>query len=60
MVRVRKFSSFMGDEIVMGDESVDEDANLVKQQGLTLILAVFLSDFDGEEEFDFVILTLRW
>ena len=57
MVKVRKFSSLMGDEMVMGDESVDEDANLVKQQGLTLILAVFLSDFDGEEEFDFVILT---
>ena len=60
MVRDRKFSSLMGEEMVMGDESVDEDANLVKQQGLTLILAVFLSDFDGEEEFDFVILTWRW
>ena len=57
MVRVKKFSSLIGDKIVMGDESVDEDASLVKQQGFTLIIAVFLSDFDGEEECDFVILT---
>ena len=60
MVRVRKFSSLIGDEIVIGEDSVDEDASLVKQHGFTLILAVFLRDFDGEEVFDLVIFTLIW
>ena len=55
-MRVRKFSSWMGDEIVIGEESVEEDVSLVKQQGFTLILAVLLSGFDGGEEvFDLVI-----
>lgn len=42
MVRLRKFSSLMGDEMVIDEESDDEDASLAKQQGLTLILAVLL------------------
>ena len=57
MVRVRKFSSLIGDEIVIGDESVEEEASFVKQHGFTLILAVLLRDFGGEEVFDLVIFT---
>ena len=57
MVRVRKFSSLIGDEIVIGDESVEEEASFVKQHSFTLILAVLLRDFGGEEVFDLVIFT---
>ena len=45
---------------MFSDESLDEDGLdfvvLVKQQGLTLSLVVFLED--SEEELDFVILIL--
>ena len=58
VVRFKKFSSLMGDEIVIGDESDDdEEASFAKQQGLTLILAVLLKFLGGDEDvFDFVIL----
>ena len=59
-VGLKKFrKSWIGGEI-FSDESLDEDeldfAVLVKQQGLTLSLVVFLED--SEEELDFVILIL--
>ena len=53
MVRLRNFSSLIGDEMVIGKESDDEDASLAKQQGLKLILVVLLIDLDvGEEVFN--------
>ena len=56
VVRFKKFSSLMGDDIVIGEESDDDEASLAKQQGFTLILAVFLKDLGGDEDvFDFVI-----
>lgn len=40
--------SFGGDKVLSGEELVDEDNGFVKQQGLTLILAVFLGCGGGE------------
>ena len=54
VAKVRFVSSLMGDEMVSGDDS-EEELKLTKQQGLTLILAVFLQGLvEGE---DFVIFT---
>ena len=60
VARFRKLLSLMGDEILR-DESLDDDDELtwmvlLKQQGLTLILAVLLIGLDDSEEVvDFVI-----
>ena len=57
VVRVRKLSSRIGDEMLKGEEFDDDDSSLAKQQGFTLILAVLLGGLDGGEEvFDLVIL----
>ena len=54
VAKVMVMSSLMGDEMVSGDDSLEE-LMLTKQQGLTLILAVFLQGLvDGE---DLIILT---
>ena len=49
----------MCEEIMSGDSSKDEELKLIvvlKQHGLTLILAVLLIGLDGGEEFvDFVM-----
>lgn len=59
VVRVKKFSSRIGDEMIRGDKSNNDELRLTKQQGFTLILAVLLGGLEGEEELlDFVILTL--
>ena len=59
VVRVRKFSSLIRDEMIRGDSSDDDELRLTKQQGFTLILAVLLGGLEGEEELlDFVISTL--
>ena len=58
---MRKFSSLIGDEMLR-DESLEDDELilmvLLKQHGLTLILAVLLIGFGGDEALDFVILDL--
>jgi len=53
---VRKFSLAMGDDILRGEFSSDEEfAKLIKQQGLTLMRAVLLGGLDVEELFDLVM-----
>jgi hypothetical protein len=57
VVRLRK--SWIGEEM-LSEASLDDDeldlVGLLKQQGLTLILAVFAKDFDDSDEvLDFVI-----
>ena len=59
VLRVNKFSSLMGDEMVIGEESDDDEFRLTKKQGLTLILAVLLGGLvEGDELVDFVIVDL--
>ena len=64
VTRLRKFSSLMGDDMISGDSSEDDEFKLVvelKQQGLTLILAVLLMGRDGGDEFlDFVMVVQGW
>ena len=62
VARFRKLLSLMGDEILR-DESLDDDELswmvLLKQHGLTLILAVLLIGLDDSDEVvDFVIARL--
>ena len=62
VARFRKFVSLMGDEMLR-DESLDDDELswmvLLKQHGLTLILAVLLIGLDDSDEVvDFVIARL--
>jgi hypothetical protein len=53
---VRKFSLAMGDDILRGEFSSDEEfAKLIKHQGLTLMRAVLLGGLDVEELFDLVM-----
>ena len=60
VVRLRKFSSLIGDEMMSGDSSEDDELRLIlllKQQGFTLILVVLLMGRDGGDElFDFVMM----
>ena len=64
VTRLRKFSSLMGDVMMNGDLSEDDEFKLMvelKQQGLTLILAVLLMGRDGGDELlDFVMVVQRW
>ena len=59
VTRSRQFSSLIGDEMMSGVSSEDDELRLIlvlKQQGLTLILAVLLMGRDGGDElFDFVM-----
>ena len=56
--KVRKFSLAMGEEMISGDDSSEDELwMLMKQQGFTLIRAVRFSGLDVEELFDFVIET---
>ena len=56
VLKFRKFTSWMGDEMLRGNESEDEELKLMKQQDRMLILVVFLSGLF--EVKDLVILTL--
>ena len=60
VVRLRK--SWIGEEMLREASLDDDELDLVvllKQQGLTLILAVFAKDFDDSDEvLDFVITTV--
>ena len=60
--RFKKFSSLIGEEIMSGDSSEDEELRLIvvlKQHGLTLMRGVFLMGLDGGEVFvDFVIVKM--
>ena len=64
VTRLRKFSSLMGDDMISGDSSEDDEFKLMvelKQQGLTLILAVLLMGRDGGDELlDFVMVVQGW
>jgi hypothetical protein len=54
----------MGDDMMSGDLSVDDEFKLIvdlKQQGLTLILAILLMGRDGGDELlDFVMVIQGW
>lgn len=62
VARLRKFSSLMGEEMISGDSSTDEELKLMvelQQNGLTLTLAVLLIGLDDGDEFvDFVIVKM--
>ena len=56
--KVRKFSLAIGDEILRGDDSSeDELARFMKQQGLTLMRAVRFGGLEVEELFDLVMVS---
>ena len=59
MTRLRKFSSLIGDDMMSGDSSENDELRLIvvlKQQGFMLILAVLLTGRDGGDElFNFVM-----
>ena len=64
VTRLKKFSSLMGDDVINGDSSEDDEFKLMvelKQQGLTLILAVLLMGRDGGDELlNFVMEVQGW
>ena len=61
VVRLRK--SWIGEEM-LSEASLDDDeldlVVLLKQQGLTLILAVFAKDFDDSDEVLHLVITKVW
>ena len=64
VTRLKKFYSLMVDNMVSGDSSEDDELKLIvelKQQGLTLILAVLRMGRDGGDEFlDFFMVVQGW
>ena len=62
VARLRKFSSLIGEEMMSGDSSEDEELRLMvvlQQNGFTLIRAVHLMGRDGGEVIvDFVIVKM--
>ena len=62
VARFKKFSSLMGEEMMSGDSSEDEELRLMvvlQQNGFTLMRAVLLMGRDGGEVIvDFVIVKM--